>query len=274
MDFKSLLGSERNYNFHSHTEFCDGRAQMRVFAAEAVATGMRYYGFSPHSPVPIESPCNMCAHNVERYLDEVKRLQKKYSGSGTSFYASMEIDYLGANWGPSHEFFMSLPLDYRIGSIHFIPDQRGTLIDIDGSFERFEKNMSTHFNNDLQYVVETFFDQTEKMIEAGGFEILGHFDKIAHNGATLDPALEDKEWYERRINSLINLIRDRDLTIEINTKAYHDKHRFYPSHRYWKRVLNAGIPIVVNSDAHVPALINASRDIAFSFLDEIKAKKR
>ena len=50
MDILSLIGNERRYNFHSHTEFCDGRAQMQAFAAKAVELGFRHYGFSPHSP--------------------------------------------------------------------------------------------------------------------------------------------------------------------------------------------------------------------------------
>lgn len=59
MDFVSIIGSDMLYNFHSHTQFCDGRATMAEFAAEAVAQGFTHYGFSPHSPVPIQSPCNM-----------------------------------------------------------------------------------------------------------------------------------------------------------------------------------------------------------------------
>lgn len=271
MNFKTLLGSERKYNFHSHTEFCDGRAQMRAFAAEAVAMGMKYYGFSPHSPIPIESPCNMNIHKVKDYLEEVARLREKYADSGIQFFASMEIDFLGDTWGPSKEYFQNLELDYRIGSIHFIPAQDGTLIDIDGSFERFQKNMSSHFRNDLQYVVETFFDQTEKMIEYGGFDIIGHFDKIAHNAAIYDEKIEDSPRYNDRIDRIIDAIAKKGLTAEINTKAYRDKKRFFPANRYWKKILDAGIPIVVNSDAHVPALINASRDQAFDILDNISA---
>ena len=72
MDILSLIGNERRYNFHSHTEFCDGRAQMQAFAAKAVELGFRHYGFSPHSPIPIESPCNMAkstfAPNLARFL--------------------------------------------------------------------------------------------------------------------------------------------------------------------------------------------------------------
>lgn len=33
MDFLALIGNDRKYNFHSHTQYCDGRAAMEAFAA-------------------------------------------------------------------------------------------------------------------------------------------------------------------------------------------------------------------------------------------------
>ncbi len=56
MDFIATIGDSSLYNFHSHTEFCDGRAQMEAFAREAVRCGFTHYGFTPHSPIPIQSP--------------------------------------------------------------------------------------------------------------------------------------------------------------------------------------------------------------------------
>ena len=86
---------------------------MEMFAREVVAQGFTHYGFSPHSPIPIESSCNMLQIDVPVYLEEVNRIKKLY-GDNAKFYASMEIDYLGNEWGPSHEYFQSLPLDYRM----------------------------------------------------------------------------------------------------------------------------------------------------------------
>lgn len=120
MDLITELSGSRRYTLHSHTEFCDGRAQMEAFAREALAEGFTHYGFTPHSPVPIESPCNMAASKVPVYLAEVERIKGVY-GDRCRFYAGMEVDYLGPEWGPANEYFRSLPLDYTIGSVHFIP---------------------------------------------------------------------------------------------------------------------------------------------------------
>ena len=265
MDFIKLLNGSLKYTFHSHTEFCDGRAQMEAFAREAVAQGFSHYGFSPHSPVPIESPCNMHRDKVPVYLSEVERIRDTY-GDKVNFYAGMEIDYLGDSWGPSHNYFKTLPLDYSIGSVHFIPDQNGTLVDIDGRYESFARKMHQFFNDDIRYVVETFYAQSIKMVEAGGFDIIGHLDKVGHNAAHYCPGIESEPWYRSLANELVDKVISSGVTVELNTKAYREHNRFFPSPELLKRLLDARVPLIVNSDAHVPALIDASRPEAFSLI--------
>ena len=267
MDILSCIGNNRKYTFHSHTQFCDGRAAMDDFARAAVEAGFTHYGFSPHSPVPIESPCNMSFESVPAYLDEFRRIRDSYPQ--VKFYAGMEIDYLGPQWGPSHEYFASLPLDFRIGSVHFIPDREGCMIDIDGNAERFRANMASHFHDDIRSVVETFYSESLSMLEAGGFDILGHFDKVGQNASAYCPGVEDETWYQALVDDMIRLIIDRKPIVEINTKAKAVHGRIFPSERYLPRLIEAGVPLIVNSDAHVPALIDASRDYAFSIIDSL-----
>lgn len=206
--------------------------------------------------------------DVPAYLAEVERIRSVYGGN-VKFYASMEIDYLGHEWGPSNRYFSSLPLDYRIGSVHFIPSQDGNLVDIDGSFDNFKKKLSDHFHNDIRYVVNTFYLRSQNMLSAGGFDIIGHFDKVGHNAGDWAPGIEDEPWYKKLVNDLIDTIISTEVTVEINTKAWERFHRLFPSERYIRRLSEAHVPIVVNSDAHYPSLINSARDHAFSILDKI-----
>ena len=269
MDFIATIGESDIYNFHSHTQFCDGRATMEEFAREVVAQGFTHYGFSPHSPIPVESSCNMHIEDVTKYLDEVARIKDAY-GEKLSFYASMEIDYLGKEWGPAHEYFQNLPLDYRIGSIHFIPAQNGEMVDIDGSFENFDRKMVHHFNGDIRYVVETYYAHAIVMVNSGGFDLIGHFDKIGNNSSHFSPGIEEESWYQSLVNDLIEAIIAQKITVEINTKAWSKFGRFFPHSRYWNRLINANVPIIVNSDAHYPELINANRGEALAMLKSLR----
>ncbi|MDE6283816.1 MAG: histidinol-phosphatase [Muribaculaceae bacterium] len=273
MDFLKELGGSRRYTFHSHTEFCDGRATMEAFAREVVARGFTHYGYTPHSPLPIVSPCNMRREDVPRYLAEIERIKAEY-GDRCRFYAGMEVDYLGEEFGPSDSYIQSLPLDYLIGSVHFIPNQKGRLIDVDGRFESFRRKMHDYFDDDIRYVCETFYAQSHAMLEAGGLDIIGHYDKIGQNAACYQPGIEDEPWYRELADDLTQHIieynaghNDRQLTVEINTKAYADHDgRLFPHRRHWERLIDGGVPVIVNSDAHVPALIDASRTIPLSIL--------
>ncbi|MDE6320680.1 MAG: PHP domain-containing protein, partial [Muribaculaceae bacterium] len=205
MDIINEIGQSQAYTLHSHTQFCDGKATMEEFAREAVRMGFTHYGFSPHSPIPIQSPCNMSIDDVPQYLAEFQRIKRVY-GDRVNFYAGMEVDYLGPQWGPAHPYFSSLPLDYTIGSVHFIPDSDGQYIDIDGRYENFRSKMQQYFHSDIRYVVETFYRQSIDMVEAGGFDIIGHLDKVGHNASQWAPGIEDETWYIQLVNTLIDAI--------------------------------------------------------------------
>jgi hypothetical protein len=47
----------------------------------------------------------------------------------------------------------------------------------------------------------------------------------------------------------------------------------FPGQRYLARLVDANVPIIVNSDAHVPALINAGRAEGFAMLDRAIAEQ-
>lgn len=243
---------------------------MELMARAAVGAGMRHYGFSPHSPIPVSSPCNMLRADVDVYLAEVQRIKTMPELQSCRFYAAMEVDYLGDDWGPVNEYFKSLPLDYIIGSVHFIPSQSGEYVDIDGHFDSFAKRMKAYFRDDIDYVVDTFYRQSRAMVEAGGFDILGHFDKVGQNASYYAPGIEDGSHYRQCVESLIDMIIDRRCVIELNTKAREQHGRFFPGERYLPVLADAGITILVNSDAHQPDRIDASRGEAFNLLDRIR----
>lgn len=267
IDFERITKSSRLYNFHSHTQFCDGHASMEEFVEEAVKEGFTDYGFSPHSPIPFESPCNMSMDSVAEYISEFKRLKTIY-GNRLNLYSSMEIDYISKDWGPSNPYFGTIPLDYRIGSVHFIPafDEEDKYIDVDGRFQTFKEKMQMFFHNDIEAVVRSFYKQSLDMVEAGGFDVIGHLDKIGHNAGHFMEGIEDEAWYEELFMQLFEAVMDNHLVIEVNTKAWKEHHRFFPNLKYFDLLKRSGATLLINSDAHYPSLINAGRDDAMALL--------
>lgn len=270
--FKEILdtiGADRRYNLHSHTQFCDGHADMETMVRGAVDAGLRYYGFSPHGPIDIPSPCNMRLADVAAYAAEAERLRQKYAGD-IALFTGMEVDYLAPGQGPASPAVRDYGLDYVIGSVHFVPAPDGTFADTDGPAERFRTYVNDIFGGDLRYVVDTFFAQTRDMVREGGLDIIGHFDKIAQNASTMEPDIESQAWFGRQLDDTIDCILASGVAVEINTKARARHGRFFPHTRLWQRLKQAGVTILVNSDAHDPALTDASRGEAFGILDSLK----
>lgn len=64
-------------------------------------------------------------------------------------------------------------------------------------------------------------------------------------------------------------IKDAGIIAEINTKSMFQHHRLFPNERYFKRLKKIGIPVVFNSDAHYPDLINAGRMEAMTIYNNL-----
>lgn len=102
-DIINIASATSNYNFHGHTQFCDGHADMEAFIKACMDAGISHYGFSPHSPIPFASSCNMERDAVTKYSAEIQRLRSKY-GDSINIYMGMEVDYIDGSWGPSCEY--------------------------------------------------------------------------------------------------------------------------------------------------------------------------
>lgn len=259
VDFPLITAQSRLYTFHAHTQFCDGRDTMEAIVASCVKESFTHIGFSPHSPIPFGSPCNMAYDAVPEYLDELNRLQQKY-GDRITIMKSMEIDFTTC-CGPSDDYYQQLPLDYRIGSVHFLPSPNDpTLqVDIDGHPDEFVKKMHEYFHDDIDYVVKSYFAQSMLMVEKGGFDIIGHFDKIGFNASNYKPGIDTEPWYDHLVCQLFDAIKDKGLVVEINTKSWDSNNRFFPSARYFKMIKDSRVPVVFNSDAHYASKINSGR---------------
>lgn len=252
-------------NYHSHCSFCDGRAPFEEFVKEAITQGFYSYGVSSHAPLPFSTQWTMEWEQMEAYLDEFKNLRSKYADE-IELYVGLEIDYLNEESNPSVARFTELPLDYRIGSVHLLYDAAGEVVDIDCSPAVFKERVDRHFNGDVLRVVRMYFDRLFRMVELGGFDILGHADKMHYNASCYHPGLLDEPWYEALMKDYFSLVASRGYLVEINTKAYDSLGTFYPNSRYWELMKEYQIKVLVNSDAHYPERINAGRMEALRLL--------
>lgn len=104
-----------------------------------------------------------------------------------------------------------------------------------------------------------YYGRLRRMLELGGFDVVGHADKMHYNAACYRPGLLDEAWYDTLVKEYFEDIAARGYQVEINTKSYHDLGTFYPNGRYFPLLRSLGIRVQVNSDSHYPERINSGR---------------
>jgi histidinol-phosphatase (PHP family) len=239
-------------NYHSHCTFCDGRSSMEDFVKFSIAKNVRKYGFSSHALLPFLTKWTMLEDDFADYQSEFERLKQKYQNK-IQLYFALEVDYIDNCSSIQNNFFREKTFDYLIGSIHYLDQLSENIFwTIDGDFSEFDKGLNVFFGGDIRLAIKRFYEVTESMVRIGGFDIVGHFDKIcmhASHNKDFNPA--DK-WYQNLAGETLQLIKEKGMMLEINTKSMSEKGITYPCRQFYPLINDLQIPIMVNSDCHYP----------------------
>ncbi len=263
-----------NYNLHQHSTFSDGKAEPEAYVKKALELGFRAMGFTEHSPLPFPTTFSLKKENAETYVRETARLKELYHGQ-IALYRAMEFDFVP---GLSDDFDLwrdKLHLDYAIGSVHLVRPQHGDgLWFIDGPLkEKYDDGLRKYFGNDIKKAVKTYYYQINQMIETQRFEIVAHLDKVKmHNAGRYFS--EDEKWYRLLVSETLELIAEKDLMVEVNTRGLYKKrsNRLFPDDETLRQVKERNIPVLISSDAHQPDELNAFMDYAEKRLMETGIK--
>lgn len=255
-------------NYHCHTQFCDGASTAEEMVIAALDAGFPALGFSSHAPVPFPTCWTMPSDNLGDYLDEVARLKLKYADS-IQIYKGLEVDYLAGEQSVHSSHIKDCNADFLIGSVHFLTQ---TVIDgerwtVDGSSEEFKKGLQTMYGNDIKRLVRDFVTQSADMMALGGFDIIGHIDKIYQHGC--EYFSYDEQWYQNEIISLLELAKQKDYIVEINTKHHHVLDFLFPHISFFDTLKRLNIPVQVNSDCHQKERQTAAYNVAYSALKAV-----
>ena len=135
-----------------------------------------------------------------------------------------------------------------------------------GSFSDFARGVDLHYEGDIRKLVKHYYDSSCAMVEAGGIDIVGHLDKIYMNGQRYKGFSLEADWYTKELFAYLDLIAEKGLIAEINTKNLKKKQEIYPHEKFLDAIRERHIPVMVNSDSHYPDLVNDGREEAFELL--------
>ena len=236
------------------------------FVDTARARGLREIGFSEHphrfreyrAIYPLTLPW-VDAQNTEP-LDSYLRLIEQARGAGLPVKLALEWDYIPGFEVALERAVGAHPWDYAIGSVHWLPPAaRG------GEWWGFDhpERISDWERVDVLDVYRRYFRLIGQAARTGLFDIIGHADVIKVMGYR--PKADIADLYEAAASEFAAA----GVCVEINTAGWRKPvGEIYPAPPFLRACRRAGVPALINSDAHVPEDVGRDFDRAASIARE------
>ena len=227
-------------NFHTHTNYCDGKDSPEELVKAALNKGFFALGFSSHSYTDMDKSFAMNSCDAQKYRAEIAALKEKYKGK-IELYCGIEQDYFSGE--PTDCY------DYVIGSVHYVL-KNGEYIAVDDTARIVKNAVDRLYGGDFDALAEEYFSLVAKAPEKTNADIIGHFDLVSKysekNGYGESPRFLAAA--ENAVKALIPY----GLPFEINTGAMARGVRSvpYPSLEILKMIKKYVGEIMLSSDCH------------------------
>lgn len=227
-------------NYHTHTKYCrHAEGGVKDYTAAAVERGLMALGFSDHGPFPDLDPgLRMLYPELPEYLKDVAEAKVKYDGI-IRLYTGLEIEYLPGRDSYYKKLYEEYGIDYLVLGEHFFETPDGT------------KNIynAAGTQDYLEYA-----GAIAAGIASGFFQVVAHPDLMLLNLYAWD------DNCEAAARLIVEAAAEYDCVLEYNANGYRrgksdypDGSRYmYPDPRFWERVADTRIRVLVNADAHSP----------------------
>jgi histidinol-phosphatase (PHP family) len=229
-------------DYHVHTPLCLHATGWPVeFAARAVELGLGELGFSDHNPMPTRfDDWRMLKEDLPRYLEEVEKARAAFPQ--LRIRIGLECDYLEGRENWIAELSEMAPWDFLIGSVHYISG--GWAIDDPQHIKRHTGN--------AEEIWTDYWRCYQAAIRSGLFDFVAHPDLPKKFGFRPDGDL--RRFYE----PVVQALADSGVAYEINTAGLRKECKeLYPAREFVALGHQAGVPVLINSDAHAVGELGA-----------------
>lgn len=241
-------------DYHTHTPLCrHAEGHPKEYAAAAWGLGLPELGFSDHSPMKQNfDDWRMQWEEFPRYLEMVEEAREAFPG--LPIRLGLEVDFLEGGEAWIEELAQQADFDYLIGSVHYLAP--GWDVDNPRHLSRFAKD-------GVEEIWALYFKVYEKAVRSGLFDFMGHPDLVKKFGHR--PAGDLRRFYE----PVVQALADANVAYEINTAGWRkDAREQYPAREFVEMAFNAGVRLVINSDAHHPSEVGAGFQEAMTLARE------
>lgn len=261
-------------NYHTHTNFCDGKNTPEEIVRYAIEEGFSAIGFSGHGFTPFDE--SYCMKDTAGYIEEISRLKKQY-GEKIQIYCGVEED--------AFSILDRAQFDYIIGSSHYFHIENA-YHPIDSDYEYFKKCM-TFFDGDVVKLAEAYYSAFVSYIAKRKPDIVGHFDLITKYDEVDEMRFLNCADYLKTAEKYMRIAAENDVIFEVNTGAMARGLRKspYPCENLLYILKEKGGKLILSADSHSAETLHFHfsetekwlRDIGFTcvyVLDDGAFKKR
>ncbi len=175
----------------------------------------------------------------------------------TDLRLGIEADFIPGTEDRMADLLDARDWDYIVGSIHFLGDRA-----LDMELYDVWDGM-----NSADKVWATYFTWLGEAAMSGLFDVLAHPDLVKHWGRTRPfPEQDLRHFYELAMDG----IAASNVAIEVSTAGLRKPvNEIYPAPGFLEMCIEAGNPIVLSSDAHVPAHLGYGYQDALLYLADL-----
>jgi histidinol-phosphatase (PHP family) len=214
-----------------------------------------------------------CAEHVYRFAQalEVWRhpLWREYARDDLDSYVGfvreetdlrlgIEADFIVGSEDRMATLLQARDWDFVVGSVHFVGEHA---VDHDG-FEIWD-----HRSQRPDKLWQRYFETLGEAARCGLFDILAHPDLVKYWGSTRrQPEGDLRRFYELAMDG----IAESQIAIELSTAGLHKPAgELYPAPAFLEMCLDAGCPVALSSDAHVPQDVGRDYESALNLLERL-----
>jgi len=222
-------------DYHVHTPLCHHATGWPVdFARRAVELGLGELGFADHNPMAeYFDDWRMLREELPRYREEVEKARAAFPQ--LPIRLGLECDFLADREAWIEELSAMADWDFLIGSVHYLPE--GWEVD-------HPKYVGRHEGH-AEEIWTSYWRVYEQCIRSGLFDFVAHPDLPKKFG--FHPAGDLRRFYE----PVIAALAETGTPFEINTAGWRkDCREQYPARPFLELAAGAGVPLLINSDAH------------------------
>ncbi len=243
-------------DYHTHTPLCrHAEGHPRDYLAAAQSAGLAEIGFSDHNPMPEPfDDWRMDLAEFPRYLEMVE--EARQAAGAFPVRLALECDFLEGREDWLEKTQTLAPWDYLIGSVHYIAP--GWDVDNPKHLSRWRDAGA------VEEIWGIYWRLYEKCVRSGFFDFCAHPDLAKKFG--FRPPGDLRHYYE----PVVQAFADTGTVMEVSTAGLRkDVREIYPSRELLELAFSAGVPIVINSDAHAPGEVGQDFDQALALVRDV-----